>query len=75
MLRFTFVASRFMIFLSMCSHCGECFCFGVAKLARVLFVVFLFWLVCSLVLGLILFVFVSIVVVFSVIGGGLCLGV
>ncbi len=57
----------------MCSHCGECFCFGVAKLDRVLFVVFLFWLVCSLVLGLIIFVFVSIVLVLSVIGEGIFL--
>ncbi len=54
----------------MCSHCGECFRFGVAKLARVL----LFWLVCLLVLGLILFVFALMVVVCNVIGGSLHLG-
>jgi hypothetical protein len=53
----------------MCSHCGECFCFSVAKLARIL----LFWLVCPLVLGLILFVFVPMVVVSNVIGGGFVL--
>ena len=53
----------------MCSHCGECFRFGVAKLARVL----LFWLVCPLVLGLISFVLVTMVVVFKLIGGGFVL--
>jgi hypothetical protein len=55
----------------MCSHCGECFCFGVAKLARVL----LSWLVCPLMLGLIIFFLVRMVVVFKLIGRWLCLGV
>jgi hypothetical protein len=50
-----------MILRSMRSHCGECFRLGVAKLARFL----LFWLVCSLVLGLVLFLFVLMMVAAS----------
>jgi hypothetical protein len=60
----------FLILRDMCIHCGECFCFGAAKLARVL----LSCLVCFLVLGLVLFFFVLVVVaVFSSIGGGFLL--
>jgi hypothetical protein len=59
-----------LILRDMCSHCGECFCFGVAKLARVL----LFYLVCFLVLGLVLFFFVLVMVaVCSLFGGGFLL--
>ncbi len=60
----------FLILRDMHSHCGECFRFGVAKLARV----FLSCLVCFLVLGLVLFFFVLVMVaVFSSIGGGFLL--
>ena len=60
----------FMILKDMRSHCGECFCFGFAKLARVL----LSCLVCFLVLGLVPFFFgLVMVVVFCLIGGGFLL--
>ncbi len=60
----------FLIRRDMHSHCGECFCFGIANLARVL----LFCLVCFLVLGLVLLFFLlSMVVVCSSIGGGFLL--
>ncbi len=41
----------FAILRNMRSHCGECFCFGIAKLARVL----VFCLACFLVLVFVLF--------------------
>ncbi len=54
----------------MCSHCGECYCFGVTMLAWVL----LFQLLFSLVLGLILMFFALVMVaVSSPIGGGFVL--
>ncbi len=60
----------FLILRDMSSHCSECFCFGVAKLARVL----LFCLVCFLVLGLVLFFFILVMeAVSSSIGGGFLL--
>jgi hypothetical protein len=57
----------FLILGSVRSHCGECFCFGVAKLAWVL----LFWLACSLVLGLVLLFFALVMVAVSspIVGG------
>ncbi len=58
------------ILRDMHSHCGECFRFGIAKLARVL----LFCLVCFLVLGLVLLFFLLFMAaVCSSIGGGFLL--
>ena len=60
----------FLILRDMRSHCGECFRFGIAKLARVL----LFCLVCFLVLGLVLLFFLLFMAaVCSSIGGGFLL--
>ena len=60
----------FLILGDIRSHCGECFRFGIAKLARVL----LFCLVCFLVLGLVLsFFLLFMVAVCSSIGGGFLL--
>ncbi len=60
----------FLILRDMRSHCGECFRFGIANLARVL----LFCLVCFLVLSLVLLLFLLfMVVVCSSIGGGFLL--
>ena len=65
-----FVVFVFMILKDMRSHCGECFRFGFANLAKILFS----YLVCFLVLGLVPFFFVLVmVVVFCSIGGGFLL--